>query len=706
MAQSCTYIEIDIPAFEPVNSPPELTTFRFAIDAAYLPLDIYAIPSVKDIAITPAIISLGENLGQRASVVITFKDHKHIFADEEFSDGTFWGKFRARYGLRLRGYDLRVIRGNVGDVLENMETRHFVIESTDGPTTSGEYKIIAKDVLKFADGDRAQAPVLSNGFLAADITNVSASFSVLPSGIGDEEYPSAGWVNIGGNEIVSFTRVADAFTVVSRGVFNTVAAAHDAQDRVQRVLRYEVASPDIIINDLFVGYSGVSQNLIDQTNWAVEIASYLNTVYSAVIAEPTSVSTLLSEIIEQAGLVLWWDDMAQQIKLQVLRPVPSDAAVYSAERYMVNSLEVREQPEKRLSQIYTYFAKINPTVKEDAINNYRSTAYTTDDAAEAEYGGVAAIKKIYSRWIPDGGRSVADTLNEILLARFRDPPRRISFDVLRDSGVNPILGVGYIIMGWPFQETDGAASDVAAQVTRLNPRADVFEVELEEISSTFFTGSTSPDVHTVIIDANLFNVNLRTMHDSIYSTPMSGQTINITVNAGVIVGSTSEANPAVDVGTWPVGVTVNLIVVGRIQGKGGDGVTLDSGEAGGTALYTRQSIFLTSTDGEIWGGGGAGGCGDLFGGSPGGGGGGAGTNPGAGGGGSPNAGASGTETAGGAGGTGSGAGGAGGGPGLAGSNGSGAIAFGLGGAAGAAIDGDSFVTDLGGVGDIRGGQIN
>lgn len=49
-------------------------------------------------------------------------------------------------------------------------TRYFVVDSFDGPTPEGKYTIIAKDVLKFADGDRSQAPDLSNGFLAADIT--------------------------------------------------------------------------------------------------------------------------------------------------------------------------------------------------------------------------------------------------------------------------------------------------------------------------------------------------------------------------------------------------------------------------------------------------------------------------------------------------------------------------------------------------------
>ena len=162
MTKSLTYVEIDIPAFSqnsPPDSPPLMSTFRFATDVGYLPKTIDAIPSLTSLKIDPAQISLGEDLGTRATVTATFRDHRHIFAGENFTAGSFWGKFRARYGLRLRGYNLRVITGALGQALADMEVRNYVIESTDGPSIKGEYKIIAKDVLKFADGDRAQCPV-------------------------------------------------------------------------------------------------------------------------------------------------------------------------------------------------------------------------------------------------------------------------------------------------------------------------------------------------------------------------------------------------------------------------------------------------------------------------------------------------------------------------------------------------------------------
>lgn len=718
--------------------PPAVTsaaTMRFAIDTGYLPNDIDAIPNLLEVKIDPATVSLGENIGTRATVTCKFRDHRHSFDAEPFTQGTFWGKFRARYGLKLQGRALRVINGALGDTLAAMETRRFIIESVDGPSSKGEFQIIAKDVLKLADGDRAQAPTLSPGFLNANITNVATSATLSPSGIGNSSYPASGWLQIDGSEICSFTRSGDTLTL-TRGQKNTTAVAHNAQGRVQVVLQYTAADPATIIRDLLVTYAGVPSGYIDLTIWQAEINAYLSTVYTATITEPKSVADLVSELIEQVGLVLWWDSINQQIKLLVLRPVSAGADVFDTDNYMAESLVVTEQPEKRLSQIYTYFAKINPLVNDDQENNYRSTSVQRDAAAEAAYGA-PAIKKIYSRWIPDGGRSVADSIGTVQLARYRDPPRRIAFNVLRGAGAAPILGVGYQIGSWMFQNVNGTEAMIPAQVTRLNPRADFFEVEVEEISSRLLAPA-SPDIHSIVIDANLLNVNLRTMHDTLYGAPVSGNTVTCTINAGVTVGSTSASSPAFDIGTWPAGVTINLIVNGRIQGKGGaggNGAALTAGQGGaggtgGTALKTRQAIILTLNN-QIWsgggGGGGNGGNGSVVGGQTffgvAGGGGGAGTNGGGGGAHSIGSGGSnatsgnpGTATAGGAGGNALGAvgpGGAGGGPGLNGAAGSagagaGTGAGGLGGARGAAIDGISFVTFTGSSpsGDIRGTQVN
>src|SRR5690349_16894829 len=120
------------------NFTNEPVTLRFAIATDYLAeagIEVEA-ASIEGVSYSPAIISLGEDLGQRSSLTVTFKDHRHSDAGAGFDKyvalrsfnpfelGTFWGKFRTRQQF-LRGRPMRLIQGLLGQSLAEMEVRHF-----------------------------------------------------------------------------------------------------------------------------------------------------------------------------------------------------------------------------------------------------------------------------------------------------------------------------------------------------------------------------------------------------------------------------------------------------------------------------------------------------------------------------------------------------------------------------------------------------
>lgn len=714
MSQALTYIEVDTDAFDDESSPIAEQTWRFGRCADFYPASIRAIPSLAALSYSPGTLNPGRDLGTRSVLTLRFDDHPHVMNGESYAAGTFWSKWRARYGQRLRGRPVRWIQGYVGQSLGEMTTRHLVIDSVDGPNAGGAYKIIAKDLLKFADDERAQAPALSNGFLAAAISSGDGSLTLSPVGIGDAEYPSSGHVAIAGDEICAFTRSGDTLSL-TRAQKNTAASDHDIGDRVQVVLSYSAQDPADIISDLLTTYAGVPSSSIPITAWRSETAAYLQRLYSADIAEPVGVNTLVSELVEQAGLSVWYDLETRLVRLQVLRAIPTDVATFDEGRIGEGPLGIQDQPRKRISQVWTYFAQRNPLEPLDEPQNFRSVVATQDLAAEADYGG-AAIKKIYSRWIPFGGRNVAQRLNQIQLAQYRDPPRRFGVRHWRsDSSLSPMLGGGYRIAASVLTDKLGAAAPAPIQIVRLNPGDAWIEFEAEEM---LFSGDSGADLvnRTVTLDVSNFDLNLRAIHDSLYPELTGAESPSVTVTfvieEGAIIGSTSIGSPAVTVGEWPDGVDVVLEVRGRIQGAGGRGGSAGSdkeGRDGGVALQARSalSLILDAGQAEIWGGGGGGGAaGDN--GPRGGGGGGAGYLPGEGRSGATGGadGQDGTTESGGDGGQNTGPldGGDGGDPGQPGDDGAGA-SHGNGGAAGAAIDGVSFVTKVG-AGDIRGGEIN
>jgi hypothetical protein len=711
----------------------EDVTRRFSRADSHYPADIEALPYIVGIEFSPPVLSLGQDLGQRSNLKVTLSDHQHpdagpgldkYHAERGYNPrerGTFFGRLRARQPF-LRTQEVNLYMGFVGDALADMERRTFLVDSFQGPDAQGQCSIVAKDPLKFLDGDRAQAPRLSNGFLVADINNSTTSATLSPSGIGNEEYPASGHICIGGNEVCSFTRSGDALTL-TRAQLGTTASAHSAQDRVQVVLRYAAQDAANILYDLETTYAGLPTSYFTLASWQAETAAHLGVLYTATITEPTSVSQLVSELIEQAALAHWWDDVEQQLRLQVLRAISTDAFVFDEDNIRDDSgkrLAITEQPEKRISQCQVLFGQIDPTKPLGNKDNYRSAAVTLNAEAEENFG--VAIKQINSRWIPAGGRSVAEALGRKQVGRFAFPPRKAVFDVMRLNVETPALGAGYQL-GWPFlQDASGAREALPIQVTRLAPSIEGIGVTAEEMRFDV----TEADDHTdriISIDFSQNNINLRTLHDSIYPVPTSGTSVTFRVVSGVTIGSTSTAVPSVNVGSWPAGVTVLLENRGRIQGKGGRGgagggnvfTAGQAGLVGGSALYARSAIELDNAGGQIYGGGGGGGGGGGF--SGGGGGGGQGSAGGeAGNGGVPSGliGAAGSRDAPGAGAPGPfgspipGGGGLGGGPGAAGAAGQiGATSStpGAGGAAGAAIDGVSYLT-ISAAGTITGSQIN
>jgi hypothetical protein len=317
------------------NAP---VTLRFAIGTAYLvESGIDALPCIESVSLSPGTISLGENLGTRSSLSVSFSDFPwpdtgpgyDPYVTERpydpFKQGSYWGKFRARQPY-LRGKPIRIIRGELGQALAEMDTRHFILESFEGPSLDGRYSLVAKDALKMADEDRALAPKLSQGFLVADIDAAVTSATLSPAGIGNLEYPAAGIVAIGGKEICDFTRVGDVLTLV-RGQHGTEAAEHDAQDRAQLCLHYVGQDPADIIADLFTTYAQVPAEYIPLPAWKAETGAFLRRVYTRLIAEPTAVNKLVSDLIQQGALAVWWDDKDRIIRLQVLRQIATDAAI-------------------------------------------------------------------------------------------------------------------------------------------------------------------------------------------------------------------------------------------------------------------------------------------------------------------------------------------------------------------------------------------
>src|SRR5690606_11954541 len=109
------------------------------------------------------------------------------------------------------------------------------------------------------------------------------------------------------------------------------------------------------------------------------------------------------------GLVIWWDPVDRKVRLKSLRPVTS-ARDIDQDEMMADSFKFSEQPSKRVSEVWTYFALRNPLEDLEDTKNYRSVVVTVDPDASGEYEQ-PAIRKVFSRWIGINNRPAASRLN-------------------------------------------------------------------------------------------------------------------------------------------------------------------------------------------------------------------------------------------------------------------------------------------------------
>lgn len=638
---------------DPANYDPAVKTYRFCTAQAGLPLGLSAIPSVKSVSLAPTKIEVEGGVGQRASVSIALQDHS--FHDrgidkywrERFSveaaalqataggdalqantagdalqarpasasssasgeelGGTYWGRLRARNPY-YQGRVCRIRTGYVGTSydLANFITRTYLLENIAGPDAGGRVTIKAKDPLKLADDERAQAPRASNGSLLAAIDENDTAATLTPGGIGDTEYPGAGFLKIG-REVVSFTRAGDALALV-RAQFGTTSESHDADDTCQLCLRYAAQTVDVICNDLFTGYAGIISEYIPLADWQAEVATYLTRTYSTLITEPTGVNKLVAELGRSAGFSVFWDEREARIRLRALRAPDSDEILDDAANLLKGSITVTDKPELRFSQSWVFVNQLDPTEGLEQPRNYRQLIVQADLEAEgANKFGSPAIRKLFSRWITS--RTVAEERALQLVHQFGESPRQISFSLdAKDSQwwTGDVVRLSTRLV----QDDDGNPYVLAVQIIEAS------EVEaghrFSYVGQAFNVIPPTPTGDVISIAVNTNDVNLLSLYTGLRGSPTSATVVTFIVEPGVIVGQ-NAATAALRTDAWPAGAAIMLEVSGRIQGKGGHGGGADldsatgliSGVDGGTALLA-ESLIRVENYGEIWSGGGGG----------------------------------------------------------------------------------------------------
>lgn len=558
-------------------------TYRFCEQNADLPIGLSAIPLLKSVSFASQEITPNKGLGVRGSVSISFIDAPwpdteiDPYFAERTNQGTFWGKFKARNPY----YENRVLRVRRGYLTKNgfdwanFVNSVYVIEQLQGIAKDDSVKIVAKDILKLADDKKALFPKPSNGRLSASIDAIQTSFTLAPSGVGSQ-YKTSGKLAISG-EMMSYTRSGDTFTVV-RGVNNTQAEAHNADDTVQEVGIIYRQRVQNVIYEFLVNYANISTSYINKTAWDTEANTYLPGLFSAEIPEPTGINTLIGELTEQGTCRVWWDEIAQKIQFRAIKPLPNNLIVLSDEsHFLTKSIDVKTDNNQRISTVLVYFAQRKQTEKLDDLKNYALRVATPDLNAISnfEYGS-NIVKKVFSRWFKNSSQGRVNALADALIKTYRDPPQLIEFNLT--PALQLKVGDLFYAQTRKIQDVTGAIASVPMEVIFAQPTdRDDIKYKAQQVSTAIPIANT---FEIILSDEFYWDVNILDIFMAEYGTPSPNIKVEVKILSGVFVSASTTANYALTIGNaWPANVTILINNSGIIAGRGGNG------GRGGRAFY-------------------------------------------------------------------------------------------------------------------------
>lgn len=426
-------------------------TLTFGMANQDAPKDSYIIPNLMSVTTAPSTINPTNGnknispLGTRAVATIAFKDtpSTDMLVDKyrtertyiPLNNGTFWSKWLVRNPY-YQNRPVRIYEGYVGQTLEEMQVRNYLIDAINGPDTSGRVTITAKDPLKLTDAQKSQAPFVTAGELLADINATATSLVIKKGQSGD--YPATGTVRID-DELMTYTSRTEATVLgelqitisgITRGTDGSVIEAHDANTNVQNCLRYENEFVWDVVYDLLVNYSKIPASFIPYAEWVTEGETWLYAFnVSTLISQPKGVGELISELMEQVLFYIWWDERDQLIKLRAIKPyIQSAPLITDNNSILADSAVYSTDPKNRVSQVWVFYNQHNRALDVEEESNYKQVEVFADlDAESADAYGESRIRKVYARWIV--GDNQAYSLAVRLLNASKDNPKYLKFRV-------------------------------------------------------------------------------------------------------------------------------------------------------------------------------------------------------------------------------------------------------------------------------------
>jgi len=439
-------------------------TLRFSstrLDGVQATGEAPTFPTVLSVSTAPTVLTPSKGLGIRSTCSVTLVDHP--WTDEvtdpyvsgrsydPLDQGTFWGRLLARNKF-YEGREMRVKTGYLTTAgtydASNFITRTYFIDTITGPDASGKVSIKGKDILKFADREKAQLPTQSQATLSADISSSTTSFDIVDPNDDVKNAYDAGQTYIRVDDEVmlmsSLSGASSPYTAtVTRASMPSVyqgtmsAEEHNEDASVQHCHFFNQETPDDIAKFILVDTAGVSSAFANLTGWQGVVDSGLqNYTFSTLLTEPTGGNDLLNELAQHT-VFWWWDERAQLIEMDSLLNKSQNAGPFTDDdNNIAGTVGVARNDRGRLSQVWVAHGLRNPVLEMDEIKNFESVKVSVDLDSEGENQyDQKKVMRIWSRWVPTTLSSVASEIANRTLNYYKTTKRiaTVTLDPKDDS---------------------------------------------------------------------------------------------------------------------------------------------------------------------------------------------------------------------------------------------------------------------------------
>ncbi len=408
-----------------------------------IPVDGFSVSTSKAEVNVAGILDGKSPLGVRGTCSVSMKDFVwddhvgdfYLSSRVSLPKRMFWAVWTARNAF-FGGMEIVIYDGYEGQALSAMRQRLYKLDNIKGPDASGRVTLNGIDPLIEAEGRTSKFPAEMDMKLVNPITSVQTTIQVVTN---DEtnlsrEFGIGGPKGvIVGSEIMFYTGYTVVtpgiynITGVTRGVLNTTAAAADAAKPVQRIGYFKDVATWECGRYLLTDHTPFGSARI-APSWQDEGDTYLSTFRSTtVIPTPTSVETLLGEIVQQGMFYTWWDEYAQLAQMQAVRP-PRGAvtAIGPTSEILAGSAELRREPQSLITRVFVYYNPADWTKSDKS--NFRVVDGVIEALNEADQAaGKPFTLEIQARWIMTEAH--AQSLIARILSRYRTVPRFLTIRV-------------------------------------------------------------------------------------------------------------------------------------------------------------------------------------------------------------------------------------------------------------------------------------